>query len=520
MTHCNHCCPNGPRKSEANGLGDLSRRAFLAGMTAGGALLANVTWATLTAGAESEERFHLMPPKRRPLVVQPILVYDLPVRQEMTSWRGWGGIDSPETAKAEADAITKELAELKASADFPVEFLPILAVNSVLQVKDAQGVKDCDAVILYGAGNGIDGAQDFGKDIIVFQRWKSGPVYLQYEIVSPRFLRRHTDELQLKNVTFDDVVTDSLDELTWRLRSLCGLKNARDTRILALGGPDAWAQSAESKEELYRNLREKWRLDIQTVPYEKLDELLAAAQADEAVLAHAAKRAEDYLALPGTKLSTDKESVVRCFVLDYVFRLLMKEADCGALTVLGCMTTIIPKAKTTACLTLSTLNDDGYLVFCESDFAVIPSGILMAHISGKPVFLNDPTFPHDGIVTLAHCTAPRKMDGIHSEPTEIVTHFESDFGAAPKVEMKLGQLCTNILPDFKSVRWAGFRGKIVDLPFRPICRSQLDMGYEIPDRVIAERMPGFHWMTAYGDWMRELGYALRRVHIDWDPLEK
>ncbi|MCK7524027.1 MAG: hypothetical protein MZV64_43570 [Ignavibacteriales bacterium] len=27
------------------------------------------------------------------------------------------------------------------------------------------------------------------------------------------------------------------------------------------------------------------------------------------------------------------------------------------------------------------------------------------------MFLNDPTYPHDGIITLAHCTAPRKMDG-------------------------------------------------------------------------------------------------------------
>ena len=75
------------------------------------------------------------------------------------------------------------------------------------------------------------------------------------------------------------------------------------------------------------------------------------------------------------------------------------------------MGTIMPMAETTACLPLSTLNDDGYLAFCESDFVVIPSGMLLANISGKPMFLNDPTYPHDGIITLAHCTGPRKMDG-------------------------------------------------------------------------------------------------------------
>ena len=513
--HC-HCCPN-PKRSGGSVWGDLSRRAFLAGMTAGGALLADVNWPRLAAG-EGADRFEPMPPGRRPLIVQPILVYNIPQRREMVSWRGWGGIDSKETADAEVAAIEKELAGIKAAADFPVEFSPTLAVNDVNQVKDAEGVKACDVILLYGAGDGVAGVQHFGKDVIIFQRWKSGPVYLQYEIVSPRLLRQHTDTLALDNIRFDDVVTDSLDELTWRLRSLCGLVNCRDSRILAIGGPDAWAQSAESQAELFERIQSQWRMDIQTVGYEKIDELLADAAKDDTLLAWAQSKADAYLAQPGTTLSTEKERVVNCFVLDALFRRLMLEANCRALTVFGCMVTIIPKAKTTACLTLSTLNDDGYLTFCESDFAVIPSGMLLANITGRPVFLNDPTYPHAGIVTLAHCTAPRKMDGKTLEPVNIVTHFESDYGAAPKVEMKLGQTVTNILPDFKSKRWAGFTGTIVDNPFRPICRSQIDVAYTIPDSRIAERMPGFHWMLGYGDSMKEIGYALRRVGIEWDDL--
>ena len=56
----------------------------------------------------------------------------------------------------------------------------------------------------------------------------------------------------------------------------------------------------------------------------------------------------------------------------------------------------MPIAQTSACLTLSVLNDAGYMAFCESDFVVIPAGILLAQISGRPQFLNDPTYPHDG----------------------------------------------------------------------------------------------------------------------------
>jgi hypothetical protein len=31
-------------------------------------------------------------------------------------------------------------------------------------------------------------------------------------------------------------------------------------------------------------------------------------------------------------------------------------------------------------------------------------------------------------------------------------------------------------------------------------------------------MPGFHWMTCYGDYTREIGYALKKIPIAWEPL--
>ena len=64
-----------------------------------------------------------------------------------------------------------------------------------------------------------------------------------------------------------------------------------------------------------------------------------------------------------------------------------------------------------ACLSLGLLNDEGYAAFCESDFVVVPAGIFLRYLTGKPVFMHNSTFPHGGMVTCAHCTAPRRMDG-------------------------------------------------------------------------------------------------------------
>ncbi len=523
--HC-HCCPSPSVEQEKENcdlFSAVSRRHFLETMTAGSALLAPMTWASLMA-ADGGDEYAPVPKGRIPLVVLPILCYDLPQRREMTSWRSWGGVQTKEAAREETVRITNELSGIQKNADFPLDVLPVIAVNSVPQLNNdpsaKEAVKKADVIIFYGAGGSIDGIENFGKDVIIFQRWKSGPVYLQYEIVSPRYLRKHTDTLAQEKVQYDDVVTDSLNELTWRLRSLTGLKNTRNTRIIAIGGPDAWAQPKARQDILFGKLKKQFNFDIQTVPYDQLGKILSEAQKDEKIVTWAREKAKNYLSLPKTTLETKTEFVENCFILDSVFRQIMKNADCSAITVLGCMGTIMPQAKTSACLTLSLLNDAGYLAFCESDFAVIPSGILLANIIGNPVFLNDPTYPHDHIVTLAHCTAPRRMDGKNLEPVRLVTHFESDYGAAPKVDFRIGQEATIILPDFLSERWAGFRAKVVDNPFRPICRSQVDVEYTIPDEVIAARMPGFHWMFGYGDYMKELGYALRRVGIQWDNLEK
>jgi len=158
------------------------------------------------------------------------------------------------------------------------------------------------------------------------------------------------------------------------------------------------------------------------------------------------------------------------------------------------------------------------MAFCESDFVVVPSGILLHHISGLPVFLNDPTYPYKNMVTLAHCTAPRKMDGKNSEDVRILTHFESDYGAAPKVEMRLGQVVTNLIPDFASRKWVGFAGTIVGNPFLDICRSQIDVKVHGDcDRLLRE-MKGFHWMTCYGNCLREAGYALQKAGVEWVNL--
>jgi hypothetical protein len=454
-------------------------------------------------------------PPRKPLVVKPVLCYDTPTRRFQSSWRNWGGIQTQQDAEAEAARIRGELDKLQAAADFPLKFLPLAMGRDAAELAPAkQEIAAADVVLLYAAGGwAVDFVVKTAKDVIFFCRHKSGPVYLWYEVISPRYLRQQTDALKVQGHDDQDVVIDSQEELLWRFRSLCGLKNTLGSRVIAVGGPGGWATPAAPK-----LAKDVWKLDIQTVTYKELGELIAAARADQAAVAEAGRRADEYLKSPGTRLETEVKFVVNAFLLEAVFRALMRKAECRALTINGCMGTIMPIAETTACLPISTLNDAGYLMFCESDFVVIPAGTLLSSIAGRPFFMNDPTYPHDGLITLAHCTGARRMDGKNLEPARIVTHFESDYGATAKVDMRRGQTVTNIVADFAAKRYVGVRGEIVDAPFLPICRNQIDIRFQCDSLRLAERMPGFHWMTCYGDYSKEIGYALKRVGIQWEFL--
>jgi L-fucose isomerase-like protein len=258
------------------------------------------------------------------------------------------------------------------------------------------------------------------------------------------------------------------------MSGLHGLKNTLGKRIVTIGGASGWSAGGRRAPEIART---EWKLDIVDVSYPELEERIRKASADDARVRRCTSQAADYLRGRSVKLETAREFVDRAFLLTDVFRDLLDEARTDAITINQCMGTIMKVAQTTACMTLSVLNDEGYMAFCESDFVVVPSGILLHYISGKPMFFNDPTHPHDGLVTLAHCTAPRKMDGATAEPVRLLTHFESDWGVAPKVEMRKGQRVTNLIPDFGNRKWVGFEAEIVDSPFLPICRSQIDVSF-------------------------------------------
>ena len=459
----------------------------------------------------------------KPLRVQPILAHANQSPREKTSWRSWGEVVNESAAAEEMKRIAVELKALGAKADFPLEILPTIKVTTEEEAAAVQQ-GEFDVVLLYAASNARlfrpCCAQDPRRDTIVFVRHRVGPTYYGYECLGTRFFKVPTHELWSQNsaddhgpVTLDDMVVDDYEEIMWRLRALYGLKNFVGQRVLALGGPQGkYDRTAPDV------ARQRYQHEIIDVSYDDLAVRLKAVMDDASLRKQCAAWSDRCLTMPQTKLETKKKFVEDAFALYVVFKQWLQEHEAPAITINACMGTIIQMTDTTACMPLSWLNDEGYMAFCESDFVIVPVGMLLHYIAGKPVFMHNSTFPHNAMVTCAHCTVPRRMDGRRYEPVRIMTHYESDFGAAPKIDMPIGQHVCAISPEYATGRWVGIKGIVRDNPNFAICRSQQDVEIQGDwKRLIAETRDS-HWMMVYGDYLREVGYAARKIGLTWENI--
>jgi hypothetical protein len=446
-----------------------------------------------------------------PLVVKPVLLYSRYVRVGLSSWRNWGdGLD----VDGEVSRINGELASLKSSVGVPVEFRGVSAVSSLSDIEGVLGeVDSSDVVLLYAAGGWVEHIRALAsrRPTLVFLRHRSGHYYLWHEIIHARFIRMNvSDEPAQPWLGYDDVVVDDYGELAVRLRALYALRNMSGLRVVSIGGVGGWEVGARAAELA----REVWGLDIVTVPYSELEGEVKAVEASGEAMESVKRSMGHYLSSSGLTVKVPIVNVERAFILREALLRIMRRYNADVVTSPGCMNTIIKIAKTPPCLSYSVLNDEGYAGICEGDFVAIPAYLLLRLITSKPVFFGNPTYPHNGIVLMAHCTAPRRMSGVEPEPAEVMTHYESDEGAAIRVLMRKGQLVTVVNPAFNGRVWVIFRGKIVDTPTYPACRTQVELQIEGDWRRLTRELRGFHWVMAYGDYVREVEYALRKRGVE------
>ena len=113
---------------------------------------------------------------------------------------------------------------------------------------------------------------------------------------------------------------------------------------------------------------------------------------------------------------------------------LCKEEHLDAVTV-KCFD-LLSSCKTTACLALALLNDNGIIAGCEGDIPSICTMLAVYKALGRPSFMANPaSIDNDNLsIDFAHCTIPTVM----VENCTLPSHFESGIGIGINGEVPLG----------------------------------------------------------------------------------
>ena len=191
-------------------------------------------------------------------------------------------------------------------------------------------------------------------------------------------------------------------DATERLREaahLAGVALAlRRSRLGAVGPPSDWLVASSQDAA---TVRASWGPEIVAVPMGELMARLEAAPADPA-LAHG-------LLAGARENDVDGGALAPASALHGALSALVVEHRLAALTV-RCFD-LVTGPRTSGCLALSQLADDGVPAGCEGD---VPSAIALLWLrllTGQAAWMANPARidPERGEIVLAHCTVPRSL---------------------------------------------------------------------------------------------------------------
>jgi len=116
----------------------------------------------------------------------------------------------------------------------------------------------------------------------------------------------------------------------------------------------------------------------------------------------------------------------------------------------------------------------------------------------------------------------QKADEVASTDCDVLLMYPASGWQIYRFAASKGQTITVITPNLRCSKWQGFRGRVLDLPSHPACRSQIDISFDGDFSQVAHRdAQGFHVQVCYDDYLREVGYALKTLgKVKWQNFSE
>ncbi|MEW6712371.1 MAG: fucose isomerase, partial [Candidatus Riflebacteria bacterium] len=164
---------------------------------------------------------------------------------------------------------------------------------------------------------------------------------------------------------------------------------------------------------------------------------------------------------------------------------------------------ILELEKTTGCLALSALNDEGIIAGCEGDMPTAISMLLACRLTQKPVFMANPSRVSKDEAVFAHCTVPCSI----TRDFSLDTHFESGIGVAVSGKFAEGPI-TLFKISATGQSCAIGEGHILSCPqAADLCRTQVKVNMAGIEKYLLNNPLGNHQVLIPGHKGKRLEHA-------------
>ena len=286
-----------------------------------------------------------------------------------------------------------------------------------------------------------------------------------------------------------EILHGDVEAIARRIRVLSCAARAKGRltglRLGVIGTPSDWLIASGLDRAA---CRQKLGVEVIDIPMEELLKANASAPA-----------VENEWTMSLRALGYDKGEMDKALSIYSALKAIIINHNLGAITV-RCFD-LLGSVCTTGCLALAILNAQGIYAGCEGDVPSTLSMAILGELSGKPVFMCNPSRidTRAGHMVLAHCTLPVNM------PREmtLTTHFESGIGVAIAGSIPEG-VCTVFKAGADLGRYFAKAGMIEkNLRETTLCRTQIQVALDDMRYFLTDPIQNHH-LVCTGDYTDEI----------------
>lgn len=268
-------------------------------------------------------------------------------------------------------------------------------------------------------------------------------------------------------------------------------KNAlRHARLGVIGKPSDWLISSVPN---YQDVKKVLGIDLVDIPLSEIEQ-----KAKEPHFRSLnPKDFKDY---------NEKEIQSALDIYDVLNEMMKKYNLVG--TTIRCFD-LLSSLKSTGCLAMAKLNEQGIIGTCEGDVMAMISMLIVKLLTNQSSFQANPSridVERNSII-FAHCTIPFDMLGGYA----FNTHFESGIGVAIKGELKPGKVTIFRLSSDLKHYFVSSGILMNNLNEGNLCRTQVNVRLTNDVKELLKHPCGNHHILLYGDYAELIDHFMKQI---------